>query len=492
MAEELSFDDQPQPVRALRSFDGFYRREYRDVVGLAFALSGSRIAAEDIAQDAFVAAHKRWEQVGRYDKPEAWVRRVVANLAVSAFRTRVREAGALARLKPRHFVPAPDARRGCRVLEGGAVPAAPPGPGHRPPLPGGPPRRRHRRDPRMRRGHGQGPSPQGTGRALPSPRHFPGGTAMNLESRARRAAASLKASVAGLAAPAGGGAPAPSRRRLVGGLALGGALAAALLVVAVLVLPSSGDPQTVAGADLPSSTTTAAGAGLDGSTTLPEATEGTPGDSRTYPDNGGPHRPDVAPHHHRPRRRPAGRESNASPAPATAASESDQSDILPGFWASQAYGCSAEEEPVELFYGGGEPGETITLDSPYGSATRRGRRRRLLGGRASPSPGPPTTSPSPSPSPTAKASPGNSASWSPTRRTATAPRPSSTSSPPTSCGGARSTSRPPTSSTAPAIPGDTIILESPYGVGHGGRGRVGLVGDDPHLRRRPHRRDASS
>jgi RNA polymerase sigma-70 factor, ECF subfamily len=94
-------DDQPRPDRDLRSFDGFYRHEYREVVGLAYALSGSRIAAEDMAQDAFVAAHKRWEQVGRYDKPEAWVRRVVANLAVSAFRTRVREAGALARLKPR-------------------------------------------------------------------------------------------------------------------------------------------------------------------------------------------------------------------------------------------------------------------------------------------------------------------------------------------------------------------------------------------------------
>ena len=108
MAEEL--DDQPQPVRDLRSFDGFYRNEYREVVGLAFALSGSRIAAEDMAQDAFVAAHKRWEQVGRYEKPEAWVRRVVANLAVSAFRTRVREAGALARLKPRgsYLPPMPD------------------------------------------------------------------------------------------------------------------------------------------------------------------------------------------------------------------------------------------------------------------------------------------------------------------------------------------------------------------------------------------------
>ena len=88
-------------VRAVPDFEAFYRGEYRAVVGLAFALSGSRLVAEDIAQDAFLAAHKQWDRVGFYERPEAWVRRVVSNLAVSAFRTRVREAGALARLKPR-------------------------------------------------------------------------------------------------------------------------------------------------------------------------------------------------------------------------------------------------------------------------------------------------------------------------------------------------------------------------------------------------------
>jgi RNA polymerase sigma-70 factor (ECF subfamily) len=90
-----------RPVRALPSFDQFYRSEYRAVVGLAYALSGSRIAAEDLAQDAFVAAHRAWDRVGRYDKPEAWVRRVVANMSVSHLRTRAREGRALARLKPR-------------------------------------------------------------------------------------------------------------------------------------------------------------------------------------------------------------------------------------------------------------------------------------------------------------------------------------------------------------------------------------------------------
>jgi hypothetical protein len=194
---------------------------------------------------------------------------------------------------------------------------------------------------------------------------------MNLESRARRAAASLKASVAGLAAPAGGAVPAPSRRRLIGGLAIGGALAVALLVVAMLVLPSSGDQATVAGGDLSpatSATTAAATSHLDGTTTLPEPGEHAGGHSGHYPDQGGPIGPTwptttttIT---------PGDRQSDDNPAgPGEGGSEGDHADLLPGFWASQAYGCSAEEEPIELFYGGGEPGETIALDSPYGSAS---------------------------------------------------------------------------------------------------------------------------
>ena len=93
-------------VRAVADFESFYRAEYRPVVGLAYALSGSRIAAEDIAQDAFLAAHKQWDRVAFYDKPEAWVRRVVSNLSVSFFRTRLREASAIARLKsPSEYLP---------------------------------------------------------------------------------------------------------------------------------------------------------------------------------------------------------------------------------------------------------------------------------------------------------------------------------------------------------------------------------------------------
>ncbi|MEE8457481.1 MAG: SigE family RNA polymerase sigma factor [Acidimicrobiia bacterium] len=85
-------------LRATEPFDRFYEREYRSVVGLAYALSGSRAASEDLAQEAFIAAHRNWEKVGSYDKPEAWVRRVVSNLSVSRFRRRASEMRALTRL----------------------------------------------------------------------------------------------------------------------------------------------------------------------------------------------------------------------------------------------------------------------------------------------------------------------------------------------------------------------------------------------------------
>lgn len=78
-------------------FDGFYRSHFRAVVGLVYTLSGSRWAAEELAQEAFLAAHRRWHDIRDYDEPGAWVRRVAVNRAVSRFRRRSAEARALAR-----------------------------------------------------------------------------------------------------------------------------------------------------------------------------------------------------------------------------------------------------------------------------------------------------------------------------------------------------------------------------------------------------------
>ena len=65
------------------SFDSFYLREFRPMVALAAAVSGSRLLAEDLAQEAMARTYKHWDRVSGYDKPGAFARRVTINLAIS-------------------------------------------------------------------------------------------------------------------------------------------------------------------------------------------------------------------------------------------------------------------------------------------------------------------------------------------------------------------------------------------------------------------------
>jgi RNA polymerase sigma factor (sigma-70 family) len=89
-------------------FGRFFAREYRAVVGLAFVLCGRLDGAEDLAQAAFAAAYRDWARIGNYDDPGGWIRRVVANRAVSLRRRRSVEASALRRLAGRRSVPDPE------------------------------------------------------------------------------------------------------------------------------------------------------------------------------------------------------------------------------------------------------------------------------------------------------------------------------------------------------------------------------------------------
>ncbi|MCI0679464.1 MAG: SigE family RNA polymerase sigma factor [Actinobacteria bacterium] len=107
MTEE--FSDSPV-VRAVPDFRAFYQREYRPVLGMAYALSGDMTVAEDLCQDAFMAAFRRWSEVGAMDHPGAWVRRVVANRSASRFRRLAAEGRAMLRLgRPSHEIPSPSA-----------------------------------------------------------------------------------------------------------------------------------------------------------------------------------------------------------------------------------------------------------------------------------------------------------------------------------------------------------------------------------------------
>ncbi len=88
-------DGELQVVKAAEPFEVFFRREFPKMVAVAYAVSGSRWAAEELAQEAFLRAHRSWERISGYDKPGAWLRRVTINLANSYLRTRVSEVKAL-------------------------------------------------------------------------------------------------------------------------------------------------------------------------------------------------------------------------------------------------------------------------------------------------------------------------------------------------------------------------------------------------------------
>lgn len=88
--------DQPIPLR--ESFDAFYLREFPRMVALAVAVSGSRAAGEDLAQEAMMRAHRNWARISQYDKPGAWTRRVTINLCTSFLRRTAAESRARVRM----------------------------------------------------------------------------------------------------------------------------------------------------------------------------------------------------------------------------------------------------------------------------------------------------------------------------------------------------------------------------------------------------------
>jgi len=86
-------------LSTVESFDDFYQRDYRSLIGLAYVMTGSRWVAEELAQEAMAEAHRKWSKISRYDDPSAWVRRVMVNKKISAARRRRTETKAMNRLR---------------------------------------------------------------------------------------------------------------------------------------------------------------------------------------------------------------------------------------------------------------------------------------------------------------------------------------------------------------------------------------------------------
>jgi RNA polymerase sigma factor (sigma-70 family) len=105
------------------AYSDFFRQEFLRVVRTVYLLVGDHGRAEEVAQDAFLELLRRWPAVSKYEKPDAWVRRVAIRMAG-------RQAG---RERMRRFVenrfqarsPAPPPESGQDVQR--AVQSLPPG-----------------------------------------------------------------------------------------------------------------------------------------------------------------------------------------------------------------------------------------------------------------------------------------------------------------------------------------------------------------------------
>ncbi|MGH9029016.1 MAG: RNA polymerase sigma factor [Acidimicrobiales bacterium] len=78
------------------TFERFFREHYRAVVRLAHSIVGDIQGAQDVAQEVFVAAHRRFG--GDYDQASGWVRVAAVHTALNMLR------GERRREKRHHFL----------------------------------------------------------------------------------------------------------------------------------------------------------------------------------------------------------------------------------------------------------------------------------------------------------------------------------------------------------------------------------------------------
>ena len=63
------------------AFDAFFAEHYRELARFAYLLTGEHHAADDVTAEALAEAWRNWARVAGADRPLAYVRRIVANIA---------------------------------------------------------------------------------------------------------------------------------------------------------------------------------------------------------------------------------------------------------------------------------------------------------------------------------------------------------------------------------------------------------------------------
>jgi RNA polymerase sigma-70 factor, ECF subfamily len=74
------------------AFDAFFADAWGRLQSQAYVLTGNKETAQDLTQEAFLRAWKRWDKVAVFDSPEAWTRKVLHRLCIESWRKKQRRS----------------------------------------------------------------------------------------------------------------------------------------------------------------------------------------------------------------------------------------------------------------------------------------------------------------------------------------------------------------------------------------------------------------
>jgi RNA polymerase sigma-70 factor (ECF subfamily) len=89
MRVDISFVTRPSresPPTASRQFERFFQDHYPAVVRIAFGVTRDAQLAQDVAQDVFISALRRFPDPARTDHARAWVRVAAVHVALNMIR----------------------------------------------------------------------------------------------------------------------------------------------------------------------------------------------------------------------------------------------------------------------------------------------------------------------------------------------------------------------------------------------------------------------
>ena len=95
----MDVDVTDREAAAEPGFDSWVEARVAALLRFAYLVTGSQQAAEDAVQAALVSACEKWSRVSRRDDPDAYVRRMVVNAHISAWRRSGRRESPVAEVR---------------------------------------------------------------------------------------------------------------------------------------------------------------------------------------------------------------------------------------------------------------------------------------------------------------------------------------------------------------------------------------------------------